>query len=656
MRAKRIPSLSRSGLAGREMRAKRIPSLSRSGLAGREIAFASLALVACALPPSTGERANPIDVTPAAEVPNQTPLTPTGVAMIDPPFDVTSTAATMAEWPHITAGIRERAVTSFDRTGGNDDGFGGSWSEIATDPNGEHVLFDEVGPGVVRTIWLTSAIDGNSPLSLGKLHFYFDGETAARITADSDEFFTRPLAEGNHQSTGGFASWQPIVFTSRLRITVDKPAGFYQVHYDTLPANWRIASSTAIDANLVDLFRAQPSTLPLEPIDTRTGAGILDVLRITPLVLLTDATIAAGHVVIWFDGAEKPQIDVPLNWFFGSGRGVAPVNSVAWTLHPDLLESRIPMPYSNGLRVAVTGIDAKVTGHIGVSKWDPSEFGTLEVVLNQTPTVANQDFVYADVTGAGKLIATVLAVDPQTGQNKHWWEGDLRTRVDGARTPVIHGTGHEDDHLGGWSNEFFSRPYSLPLQGAPRTDLYDTGTDFQINGACSMYRLWPGITFLHGLRHSVEHGSQNTVSAVYASAAFVYRQSRPRAAFSDGYDVPGASKTSAFEGELSDAITANVGSGLAEFDLLVDPINVGMDLRRMFDRSESPSRARLEVDGIAVGSFETVGPTAATREWSERDITIPPVLTKGKSKVHIRWVPESGKSLSARFESYSLLP
>ena len=70
----------------------------------------------------------------------------------------------------------------------------------------------------------STAIRRSTSASCG---FYFDGETTARLTADADEFFTRPLAEGNHQSTGGFASWQPIAFTSRLRITVEQPARFY---------------------------------------------------------------------------------------------------------------------------------------------------------------------------------------------------------------------------------------------------------------------------------------------------------------------------------------------------------------------------------------------------------------------------------------------
>src|SRR5262245_50933025 len=52
-----------------------------------------------------------------------TPLRPT-----TPPWDIGSTAATLGAWPLLAPGIHTRALTSFDRGGGNDDGFGGTYS------------------------------------------------------------------------------------------------------------------------------------------------------------------------------------------------------------------------------------------------------------------------------------------------------------------------------------------------------------------------------------------------------------------------------------------------------------------------------------------------------------------------------------------------
>src|SRR5688572_11231292 len=68
---------------------------------------------------------------------------------IVPPVDVVSTNGAIDEWPRIVPGVEARAITSYDRGGGNDDGFGGTYSELYEE-GGEHVIFDAAGPGVLR--------------------------------------------------------------------------------------------------------------------------------------------------------------------------------------------------------------------------------------------------------------------------------------------------------------------------------------------------------------------------------------------------------------------------------------------------------------------------------------------------------------------------
>ena len=54
----------------------------------------------------------------------------------------------IADWPRVTSGQTFRAhyVSSYDRTGGNDDGFNGTYSALYTDEKGEHVVLDADGP------------------------------------------------------------------------------------------------------------------------------------------------------------------------------------------------------------------------------------------------------------------------------------------------------------------------------------------------------------------------------------------------------------------------------------------------------------------------------------------------------------------------------
>lgn len=625
-------------------------------------------LAACATePPDAGATSGTYGPPPKPKVSSAKPL-----GRVPPPFDPTSTAAMIDQWPRIVPGAHARSVTGFDRSGGNADGFGGTYSVRYVDERGEQVIFDERGPGVLRTLWFTSAIDGNSPLGLGPLRFYFDDEDTPRLEVDADALFggkmapfVEPLVASNARSTGGFASWAPLPFRARLRVTTSRRPGFVQLHHDVFPPDWDIASYVpgTTDTATIARFIAGTSSLPLEEVPletTRAGAGIVDVLRFVPAAPVTDAALARARIVLAFDGAPTPQVDVPLPLFFGSARGVAPVLSVAWTMQSSLFESRLPMPFWNGVRFAVTGLPGKLYIHVGPQRWTPAEAGHLEVRVHEEETSARQDFVYADSTGTGKIVATVLGVDPERAENKQWWEGDLRTCVDDSRSPSIHGTGHEDDHLGGWSNEFLLRSFSLPMQGAPRTDIYDPDPKVQINGATTLYRLWPGIPFYRSIRHSTEHGTGNGRTAHYAAATFLYRQAKARLVPTDHFDLTNVGRTSeltsAFEGEDATELTATVHTfEEARFSLAIDPTNEGVELRRWFDRSEVPAQANLEVDGVLIGSVTSLGPVAETRRWAEEDTFVPAQVTRGKSRIDVRWVSAT-TSTAVRFEAWSVVP
>src|SRR5690242_8060455 len=65
------------------------------------------------------------------------------------------------------------AVTSYDRSGGNDDGFSGKYSFVRKEGD-NLVLADLKGPGCIYRIHTPSPTDD-------PLEFYFDGETTPRI-------------------------------------------------------------------------------------------------------------------------------------------------------------------------------------------------------------------------------------------------------------------------------------------------------------------------------------------------------------------------------------------------------------------------------------------------------------------------------------------
>ena len=98
--------------------------------------------------------------------------------------------ANFADYPRLRADVQAHYVSSYDRTGGNDDGFDGTYSALYVDESGEHVIFDVKGPGTLYNLWFTSRVNGRSPLGWGRIKFYFDDEASPRIDMDVDDFFS----------------------------------------------------------------------------------------------------------------------------------------------------------------------------------------------------------------------------------------------------------------------------------------------------------------------------------------------------------------------------------------------------------------------------------------------------------------------------------
>ena len=144
-------------------------------------------------------------------------------------------------YPVLRPHTQAHYLSSYDRTGGNDDGFEGTYSALYVDENGEHVIFDQAGPGVVYTLWFTSRVSGWSPLAWGDMRFYFDGESSPRVDLDANELFAgrtasfpAPFVFSPFESTGGHVSYVPIPFREHLKITTERRAGFYNIFWHSL--------------------------------------------------------------------------------------------------------------------------------------------------------------------------------------------------------------------------------------------------------------------------------------------------------------------------------------------------------------------------------------------------------------------------------------
>jgi len=147
--------------------------------------------------------------------------------------------------PVLKQGIRCLQLSSYDRAGGNDDGFSGYSSYLYMDGT-EYVIFDSSGPGCIYRIWATRRSDTD----FGTLKFYFDGEPAPRINMSFDEFFSgtvspflAPLVGNRAVSSGGFYCYLPIPFKKSLIIKcTGQPRYFISpITYMTMIRMWKVS-------------------------------------------------------------------------------------------------------------------------------------------------------------------------------------------------------------------------------------------------------------------------------------------------------------------------------------------------------------------------------------------------------------------------------
>lgn len=463
--------------------------------------------------------------------------------------------------PLLWSNVESYYLSSYDRTGGNDDGFRGTYSRLYVDDRGEHVIFDEKGPGCVYNLWFTGS---GRNLHWGKLRFYFDDDEEPRIEMDAKDFFSGrnsplvyPLVTHSFVSSGGFSCSVPFPFAERLKITTEKTVGFYNIYYqlykDVSLKSWqphheqknlvRLFNSCGSDPKPVPekLFvESKPVTLApaagkrrqVEIISTG-GPGVIQHIKINPLYNPDKYSLNHVYLRIFYDGREKPSVDVPIGPFFGSGLGEADVRGMFVGMSSSgAYYCYWPMPFQESIRIVLENRSHDSGGdffcEVGYTRGaldvpGAARLGYFGAKYNTAwPIVEQKDYVLFNYEGTGAVVGQVMTVEPVKPDRKRWWEGDMRIYIDKEDQPRFHGTGHEDEYQGGWSTFWLTNPYSLPLFGQPKTtDLIDVYG--QVNGSATAYRFWPGkIHFDKSIKISTEHGNHNDTPANYSSVVYYY--------------------------------------------------------------------------------------------------------------------------------------
>ncbi|MGH3905249.1 MAG: glycoside hydrolase family 172 protein [Pseudonocardiaceae bacterium] len=473
------------------------------------------------------------------------------------------------------AGLPQGAQTlqfsSYDRTGGNDDGFSGRFSCLRQGPEG-CVIAERQGAGEIGSIWFTR--DAGDVRRTGNIKIELDGQTVldaplqdvvdGRLGAP----FVFPLVANADQSSGGVYLKVPMPFRESMRVTTQHNPFFHHVTYRAFndsagvatfnpqdPANDVIA--TLRNAGFRDPKPAEPNAQRiatpfsgLAPGQSVTLADLnspgsiselrLRIPQIVPGDPVSDDILSRARLRISFDGVRT--VDAPLGEFFGSGLGEYEVHSLfhAMETAPDgWYSSWWPMPYAssatvelaNGSPHVISGGEAQVV-YAPSSQWlqelaATGNAGYFGADARRGETTPGQDWLFTDKLGRGKFLgvsSTMFGLTEGDGSPfnsfRGYLEGDERVYVDGdLMGPSIHGTGTEDYFEGGW---YFNRgSFTLPQNGNPAHELRQPGCQFSCDSA---YRtmITEAIPFQSRLRFSMEHGGSNNMPAIYSTVAFHY--------------------------------------------------------------------------------------------------------------------------------------
>lgn len=441
--------------------------------------------------------------------------------------------------------------SSYDRTGGNDDGFSGTYSYLYRDEKG-YVIFDRQGPGCVYQMWFTSML-----MSFGlpyDLSVYPDGISPAVLTIPAGTGFSGeapglpfPLVGSFAQSSGGFYSYLPICFQERLVVAASTLPTFYQVIAHLYPPGTEVPVYTGkenVGEASENLGRVGSDFLPekkkeieksqmtisageKKEISELTGHGIIYGLKFT-LDDFSEESLNSLYLSAFFDDAATAQVISPLGIFFGSGFGPVEVKSRPIVMDPATrtLSCFFPMPFLKNARIELENrgtTPISITSEVSWLKDRPApDFGYFRAVYREEkPTTPGVDYLILEEEGRGQVVGVSLAMAELQNSHRNYLEGDHHVYLDGSTAPVLNGTGTEDYFEGGWY--FLNGVFSLPTHGNPvHRSLPNSGD------ATGAYRfhLSDTIPFQSSIRFSIEHGPANDVEADYASVVYYYLQSQ----------------------------------------------------------------------------------------------------------------------------------
>lgn len=480
------------------------------------------------------------------------PTAGSAAAVADAPLLGWETLVRLDRLPTFKPPVEFGCVSSYDRSGGNDDGFSGTYSFVRKEAD-SLVIADLTGPGVIYRIWTPTPTDD-------WVEFYFDGESEPRIRVRFREMFlgrTEPFAAPLVGcGVGGFFSYVPLAYTRSCKVVVRaQRIQFYQINFaryapETVLASY--SSSTAAQQQATvekaqEVFRSNGSDrtrfaappgarvevarqkVTVNPgksatLFERKKPGRIVGLRLSPASAL--AGKARDLVLrISFDGGS-PAVSCPAGDFFGFAWGEPAMRSLLVGTQGADAYCYFPMPFDRSARVELVSeradgppVELQAETAFTTAGRRPDEGRFHAVWRRENPTAIGKPFTFLETQGRGHLVGFVLQSQGFESGKTLFFEGDDQTWVDNRM--VVHGTGSEDFLNGGWYDvpDRWEKRLSFPLSGC-------LGYEKHL-GRTGGYRLLLGdaYSFRESVKQTIEHaGTENSIPTDYCGVTYLYAE------------------------------------------------------------------------------------------------------------------------------------
>lgn len=460
--------------------------------------------------------------------------------------------------PTLRRAVKVGSVSSYDRTGGNDDGFSGKHSFVRKEPGGL-VIADLKGPGVITRMWTPTPTDDT-------VEFYFDGEAAPRLSLKFRDLFSGRqfpfLAPVSSIGAGGFHTYVPLPYKESCKVLVKaEKVMFYQINFATYPAGTSLESYSAAPSDRfkahLEKARALFASYGRDVSSHATPAGQTAQTKNFSASLAAGQTLnvfeakKGGRIVglklgpanafankerdvlirMYWDGEKRPAVVCPVGDFFGYAWGQPAVKSLLVGTADDSNYVYLPMPFDKSARVELVSERRAGTSPIEISAEikftdearKKTEGRFYAVWRRENLTAEGRPYTFLETKGSGHVVGFILqAQGTQPGSIPEFFEGDDETTIDGDL--VIRGTGSEDFFNGGW--------YDVPGRWEDRVSLPLSGSlDFKRHLARTggyRFLLSDAYVYADGIRSTIEHGPVgNKFPTDYASTTYFYAENHP---------------------------------------------------------------------------------------------------------------------------------